>query len=289
MIKKIDQYFFKEESVLGICIFRILVGLYALISFMRDLLSIETFYSVENLETSLLSFNGSILNIFQYFPDSLKVVYLFSAIYFVSLVSFTVGFKTRFFSIFSFILMTSFHQRNIDILNSSDLLLRILMLYMIFSPAMKALSVDAYLKRKKGAAYSKEHAPWVHRLIQIQVSVVYLTTIYSKLKGQTWLDGSAVYYSTRLIDFARFTIPYLMDSIIFLKLMTWMTLFIETLLGCMILFSKYRKYIIYLGIIFHLGIEYLMTIPGFEWLMIICLLAMFPLNEYKELLSKLKQ
>jgi hypothetical protein len=71
---------------------------------------------------------------------------------------------------------------------------------------------------------------------------------------------------------ANFTIPVLMDSLIFLKLMTWGTLLVELSLGTLIWFKKFRRPVIVAGILFHLGIEYIMSIPFFELYMMALLI-----------------
>ena len=128
------------------------------------------------------------------------VLYLFVSVQIVALISFTIGLKTRVSTIVAFILMVSFQQRNINMLSSSDLLLRIMFMYMIFSPAANCYSVDSILAKLKGTPLKRDHASWVHRLIQIQISICYISTVIAKAKGYTWLDGSAVYYATRLED-----------------------------------------------------------------------------------------
>jgi hypothetical protein len=160
---------------------------------------------------------------------------------------------------------------------------------MMFAPSANVLSLDSLLAKKKGKPLPKDVSPWAHRLIQIQIAVVYISTIIAKSKGETWLDGSAVYYSTRLIDLTRFPVPFLLDWKWFLTLSTWLTLLIELSLGTLIFIKEFKKPLIVLGIIFHLGIEYMMTIPTFEILMIFGLLTMFELDDYRTFVESLKQ
>jgi len=159
---------------------------------------------------------------------------------------------------------------------------------MIFAPSANTLSLDAKIARKKGKPLPKDVSPWAHRLIQLQIAVVYLSTVIAKSKGITWLDGSAVYYSTRLIDLTRFPVPFLLDWKWFLMLSTWLTLLIEFSLGSLIFIKEFKKPLIIIGILFHLGIEYMMSIPTFEFLMIIGLLAMFDFEDYRESIKKFK-
>ena len=124
-------------------------------------------------------------------------------------------------------------------------------------------------------------APWALRLIQIQVSVVYLWTVWYKLTGVDWVDGTALYYATRLEDMTNFSLPIFLDSIVFVKIMTWGTLLLELALGTLIWSEKFRKPLILLGLAFHLGIEYLMSIPFFEIYMMALLLLFYSPEELR--------
>jgi len=286
------NYFFKKRPVEGIAIFRILIGALAFLTFLQDSLVMNDFWgpdAIQSTQTAAKNFSFPTLNIFQYIQITNTVLYTFVSIQIISLFFFTIGFKTRFFSILVFILMVSFNQRNINMLSSSDLLLRIMFMYLMFSPCGNAYSVDSIIAKYKGSPLKRDHASWVHRLVQIQIAVCYVSTVLMKIKGVTWLDGSAVYYATRLNDLTRFATPFILDWKWSIMLITWSTLLIEFSLGTLIFINKLKKPLIILGITFHLGIEYMMTIPTFEWLMIIGLLAMFKIDSYRVFDKKIRK
>lgn len=286
-----NNYFFKPAPVDGICLFRILFGILVLSAFFQDALFYKDLWgpqAVQSLSTSLKNYPFPILNIFQYFPQS-EGLYLGAIILLISsLMFFIVGYKTKTMSLISFVLLVSFQQRNINMLSSADLLIRITMLYMIFAPAGNKFSLDALFAKKKGEEINDFHSPWVHRLLQIQIAVVYVSTVIAKSKGHTWIDGSAVYYATRLVDFERFPVPFILDNVFMLKMATWSTLVIELALGTVIFIKELRVPLIIIGIGFHLGIEYMMGIPTFEWLMIICLIGMARVEDYPQLIENTK-
>jgi hypothetical protein len=227
------------------------------------------------------NYSFPVLNLFQYMNLTEGLLVIIVGIQMLALLSFTIGFKTKISTIVAFILLVSFNQRNINMLSSADLLLRILFMFMLFAPSGNAYSLDSFLAKLKGKPLKRNHANWVHRLIQIQIAVVYVSTVIAKAKGETWLDGSAVYYATRLVDLTRFPVPFILDWKWSVMLITWTTLIIELALGTIIFIDEWRKPIIIFGIIFHLGIEYMMSIPTFEWLMIVGLIAMFKIEDYR--------
>jgi hypothetical protein len=131
--------------------------------------------------------------------------------------------------------------------------------------------VDRWLRVRRGIEPPGEPAPaapWAQRLIQIQLAVAYLATVRWKLAGHTWVDGTAVYYATRLHEFARFPVPYVFDHLWTIKLMTWGTLAVELALGTLVWFRRLRYPVLLAGLLLHLGLEYSMNIQLFQWVMI---------------------
>lgn len=281
---KWNNFWFKEKPVEGIALFRILIGLLTLSSFFQDSLLMFDFWgpnAIQSVKTGMENFSYPVLNLFQYIDLTNGKLIFLVVLQYLALISFILGFKTKISSIIVFILLVSFNQRNINMLSSADLLIRILFMYMMFAPSGNAYSLDAFFAKLKGKPLKRNHVSWVHRLVQIQIAVVYISTVIAKFKGHTWLEGSAVYYATRLADLTRFPTPFILDWRWSLMLITWSTLIIEFALGTIIFIDEWRKPIIIIGILFHLGIEYMMSIPTFEWLMIVGLLAMFKIEDYR--------
>jgi hypothetical protein len=283
ILKSWNNFFFEPLPTESIALFRILwcsiIGIY----FLLDLQNINDFYgphSLLSLQTVKNHFPYAHLNVFNSFNSSYEIVYSVMALYGASILFALFGFYTRTSLVVMFVCMTSIHQRNIWLLSSSELLLRTISLYLICSPCGHSLSIDSILGRKfKSFRKNRDWAPWALRLIQIQISVVYLWTVWHKLKGDDWLDGTAVYYATRLESMKTFSLSFLLDSETFIRIATWGTLLIEVSLGILIWIKEFRKPLIFLGIIFHLGIELTMSIPFFEIIMIsLLMLYLTPLE-----------
>lgn len=65
-------------------------------------------------------------------------------------------------------------------------------------------------------------------MLQIQLSVIYLATVWAKTRGTTWNGGTAVSYAMRIEDIARFHVPTIISNSVALStLMTYGTLAIE--------------------------------------------------------------
>jgi hypothetical protein len=292
IVKAWDQFFFSERPVEGMALFRIVWMGTILIYFLLDLPNLADFYgpgALVPLEVAREQFPYLHANVFHLFKPSLEVTYALAAILGLSLVFSVIGLFTRPAMIVAFICMVSFHQRSIWMLSSSELLMRLITLFLIFAPCGNRLSLDALLAKHDLAEPKSARAPiWTLRLIQIQISVLYLWTFWHKLKGDTWIDGTAVYYATRIESMTNFSVPFLMNSLPFLKLMTWGTLLLEFSLGILIWIKEFRKPLIYLGVLFHLGIEFFMSIPFFEIFMVALLMNFFTPEEQRSFVLSLR-
>ncbi|MES2526765.1 MAG: HTTM domain-containing protein [Bdellovibrionota bacterium] len=283
-----DRFFFKPQPVEGIAVFRIVWCLLLLAYLFLDIGNITDFYGPKallSLNTVKSQFNYPHMNLFHLFGDSVPVVMGMMWIYGIALFCGMIGFKTRFSLVIALVCMVSFHQRNIWLLSSSEVLMRTIMILLVCAPAGNALSVDSLIGRFKLNPLPRDWAPWALRLIQIQISVVYLWTVWHKLKGDHWIDGTAVYYATRLHNMTNFPVPVLLDNMFTIKLMTWGTLILEFAMGTLIWFKEFRKPLIVAGIFFHLGIEYMMSIPFFEIVMIVLLINFVTPQEMRSFVS----
>lgn len=287
-----DRFFFEPKPTEGIALFRIVWITVLIFYFLFDLPNLADFYgphALISLETSREHFRFPHVNVFNWLGNSYNVVYILVGIYGLALLSSLFGFFTRSSLLIVLVCLVSLHQRNIWLLSSSELLIRAITILLVCSPCGHTLSLDAYFAQKReGRKLPREWAPWALRLIQIQLSVVYVWTVWHKLKGDDWLDGTALYYATRLESMTNFPVPYLMNSIWFIKISTWGTLLLELSLGTLIWIKEFRKPLILTGIGFHLGIEYIMSIPFFEIVMMVLLINFFTPEELKSFVLRMK-
>lgn len=287
-----DKFFFEERPTEGIALFRIMWMGLIFMYFLLDLNNVRDFYgphAIVSQATAKSQFSFMHANLFNLFRPSYEAVYIIMAVYGISLLSSITGLFTRSSLIIALFCMTSLHQRNIWLLSSAELLMRTVTLLLIFSPCGHSLSLDSLLSRYFPAWKQKQTWPvWALRLIQIQISVVYLWTCWHKLKGDTWFDGTAIYYATRLEHLTNSTIPWILNSEFFLAILTWGTLAVEFSLGALIWVKEFRKPVIILGVLFHLGIEYTMSIPFFELMMIALLVNYFTPEELKAFVKRVR-
>jgi hypothetical protein len=215
-------------------------------------------------------YGRSRFTVFQFLPDSDLTVKIVLAVFIAAAVALSLGIVTTVSASITFVLLVSIHNRNPAILHGGDDVLRIMGFLLIFSSAGAELSVDRYAS--SGQLFVGAYAsPWALRLMQLQVSIMYLRAGLAKLGGATWLDGSAAYYPTQVQEYRRLPLPRVVSGALWIRLATWGTILIELGLGTAIWVKEFRFPILLCGYAFHLVLEYFLNLQLFGWTMMCCL------------------
>jgi hypothetical protein len=116
--------------------------------------------------------------------------------------------------------------------------------------------------------------PWPLRLMQLQVSIVYLRTVAWKLSGPRWRDGSAAWYPLWVDAYVRWRPPQWLLRPALIRAATWGTLAEEAVLGAGLWVQELRMPLLISGILLHLVFELVLNLQLFSWIMI-CSLLLF--------------
>ena len=272
-----ERFWFAPQATSTLALVRIATGLVCLgwaLSLMPDLFA---FFSEEGVVPKPPEGQGpGVWGLLNLFPSDAALVAVYVTLI-VGSVALTLGLFSRLAALVVFICLLAFARRNIWVLNSGDGLVRLLPLFLVFAPSGAALSLDR-LRRAKDAFWEfPARAPWALRLIQIQLSVLYVSTVWQKVRGVSWNDGTAVSYANRLEDLERFPMPALFtDNVTAAGLLTFGTLAVELSLGILIWNRALRPYVIGVGVALHLGIEYSIRVGFFSAAIFACYLAFIP-------------
>ncbi|HXP78883.1 MAG TPA: HTTM domain-containing protein [Verrucomicrobiae bacterium] len=267
-----NEFFYKPQSPSPVCLFRIFYGVIIL----ADLLMLRPEWlmwygphAFTTLNTTHFLFRGPSMSLFELLPQTDLAINTFFWVFLFCTVCLTVGFMTRFTAVAVYLCLGSIEMRNGFILNSGDTLMLVCGFFLMFAPSGALFSVDHWLRVRRGRVDAGVPlcSPWAQRMLQIQTAVVYFATFYWKTLGILWINGTAVYYALRLDDFHRFPLPPL-HNLFLIKTLTWSTLAIEFALGVLIWFKETRYPVLLAGICLHIGIEYAMNIPLFEWMIV---------------------
>ncbi|WP_413580565.1 HTTM domain-containing protein [Bdellovibrio sp. HCB288] len=278
IIRAIWDFFFKPQPVEHLGLMRLLLGLILIFNWYMIWSYLDVFWGVNglvSLKTSIEYGSSLRFSLFDLMPNDPRVPALLAIVNLAAAIGVTLGLFTRTSMVLAFVTLLSFQNRNDFILNSGDIVLRNILFFMMFSAAGKAYSLDRWIQwlRNGRALQTAMERPWAVRLIQIQFCVIYIATVLFKIKGNHWVDGTAVYIATRLDEFVRYPVP-LLNSLALIKFMTWSTLVVEFAMGTLVWFKDLRYWVLLAGIGLHIGIEIVMSIPMFEWVMIATMLSM---------------
>lgn len=269
-MKALHRWWFEPRSPVALGLFRAVFGLVAFTSMLMVLVDLDAWFSRDGFVPPGLGMTwlgeGVRFNpLGQVQSDGLVLaVYLVTT---VAALTLALGWLTRISAVTFALGLLALHHRNPFILHSGDTLLRCSALYLAVSPCGAACSVDRLIGLWKGTAPAvPEPVPvWSQRLIQYQTALVYGTTLWWKMYGTYWLDGTATWYPANLREFDRFPVPAFLDSLPMVKATTYFTLAIELLLATAVFWKPLRTPILLGGLALHAMIEYRFNIPLFAF------------------------
>lgn len=268
------EFFFTPEPAVIIAAFRILFGVILVVHGLLLWPHASLWYGPQGFlpyNQYFQIYGRSRFTVFQFLPDSDLTAKVVLAVFIVAGASLSLGILTTVSASLTFILLVSIHNRNPAVLHGGDDVLRVMAFLLIFSSAGAELSVDQFAS--SGQPFVGEYtSPWALRLMQLQVSIIYLRAGLAKLGGASWLEGSAAYYPTQVQEYRRFPLPRVLTGAFWIRLATWGTILIELGLGTAIWVKELRFAILLCGLAFHLVLEYFINLQLFGWTMMCCLL-----------------
>jgi hypothetical protein len=255
---------------------RILVGLFLLTDQLCQYLPfLDEFYGPNGVAPAGLhdwsSLGRWLWTLLFFYTDNLTVIYAAFALWMAVTFAFTIGWHTRLMSVALWFLTLCFLNRNLLILNSGDNILQFVIFVLMFAPCGQALSLDALRRRQGQGLQPLALIPaWPVRVLQLQLAMIYCTTGLVKLQGDapftgTWWDGTSIHYvfnsviMTR-ISYADFPVPFWITAA-----MTYTCVWWEALFPLLVLSRWTRRWALWFGVLFHLGIWATIEIGWFSF------------------------
>jgi hypothetical protein len=278
-----ERFWFEPRSVAPLVLIRIAFGTLVFLWALSVLPDARTFFGPGGVLADPPSRDGawSVLHVWDTGTAAVVLVVLLG----IGGLLLVVGLWSRAAAAVVFVAFVSLGNRNGFIGNSGDALMRVLSLYVLLAPVGAAFSVDA-LRRGQSLLDFPRKPAWPLRLIQIQVSLIYLGTVWAKLRGHAWPDGDAVAYAFRLEDLARFPAPDVGASTLVTHVLTYGTLVVEAALGVLVWVPRARKWVLLAGVCLHLGIEYRLRVGFFSWTILTTYLSFVPGETAERVLAR---
>ena len=284
-------FFHAPEPVATLCVFRLLFGLLLVVNSCNLLLFADDFFG----PSGFLSTRGfakvyprSRLTVFSLLPPTTGSARGIVIALLAASAALAIGLCTPLCTPLAWLLLTSLHHRNSAIFNAGDTLQRLLLLLLCFAPSGSALSVDSLLRGEDPIQSLRDHQfnPWPLRLIQIQISIVYLRAVYWKLRGKTWREGTAVAYVLHSMGFRRVSAPQLIDLPGVAPMLTYGTMIAEFYVPIALWSRELRYSAIIVGVLLHLTFELFMNVHLFGITMCVGLVTFIPPNDIIRLFGR---
>jgi hypothetical protein len=215
---------------------------------------------------------------------------------------FTIGFCTRVTSVVAWLAAISYIQRSPTSIFGLDTMMNILMIYLMIGPSGAALSVDRLISRSWTVRQARRHhlpipartppAPRVSanlalRLLQIHFCIIYLASGLSKLQGNVWWNGTAVWGTMAVYEYCPMQIGTYDALLKFLCAHRWLwetvmtggvafTLFTEIGFPFLVWNRKMRWPMMTVALFLHTGIAMFMGLRTFSLVMLTMLCAFVP-------------
>lgn len=222
-------------------------------------------------ETQLSHWNWTLLF---FNSDDPAVLYPLFWVWVACTLAFTVGFCSRLMNVAVWLLTMAWLARNFFLLDGGDDTLQIGLFLLMLSPSGQALSVDAWLRRRRTGDTEPACTPaWPVRVLQVQLCVIYCTSGLVKLQGTgwfegTWWDGTSIHYVLNYLTMSRYSYASFPVPIWITAPMSWFTVWWEALFPILVLWRPTRKLALVYGILFHIGIWLTLAIGWFGFYMI---------------------
>jgi Vitamin K-dependent gamma-carboxylase len=198
-----------------------------------------------------------------YFQDPISVRIALGLVA-VTAVLFTIGWRTRIVGGLLYFGMLSFYNRNLLTNCGPDQVMMITTFYMMLAPCGTAFSLDARrAARNRGTLAEPLIIPWVQRLMQLQLCLIYFITAFLKCGGRMWAGGTALHPILFNHEVGQLNMEWLGGYPLVINFMAHAALVVEFGLAVLLWFRPTRRWIALLGVALHAGIWPIVNVPLF--------------------------
>jgi hypothetical protein len=217
-----------------------------------------------------------------YYIDSPALLWTLHIAALVVFAMLTVGLFTRITSVLAWAITIAYCNRLTGTLFGLDQMNAFIATYLMVGDSGGAWSLDRWLASRR-ASPTTHHSPLTYsprvstniatRLLQIHMCVIYLFGGIAKMRGETWWDGTALWYAFAQLEYQSLDMTWLVHYRWLLALLTHVTVFWETFY-CFLVWPKLTRPIcLAMAVGVHLGIAVCLGMKTFGLVMIIGNLA----------------
>ena len=272
-----NRFFYSEMDARPLALMRIAYAVLLLINMLVLAPDLVMWFSEDGVLPLLASrqiVDPDTWTLFSLLPTSTSVLWACYLVCLAQIVLLGLGIWPRIQAACLFVWLISFQHRFIILFDGEDALFRLMVFFFIFAPIGDFYSVDAWWARRRGKV-PPPRAVWPLRLIQIEISLIYVSTVLLKLIGHDWVSGDALYYVSRLDDlYGHFPVPrFVFESMLLVRMLSWSVLLVEGVTPFVLWFRETRRTALVIAFAFHFATDWAMNLFLFQWLMMVGLLS----------------
>lgn len=277
LLRSIEAFFFAPQTARGFALMRCAWAGVVLLFLLFQWNNVALFYStdgflpVDLIPSTLRASNRYSILFWITSPGAVFGVYLFLL---ASLTLMLLDIFPRLTTILSVLLLFSFHERNPLILGGGDTLLRTIGFLLMIAPGIHTFSIR---RIRTPNPHPQTMPVWPYRLLLWQMIVLYGTSVWYKLLGSLWINGTAVDTALHHPVFARWPQWFMSFFTPLSPVIDWTSLaweglwilllvprFITDLLPPQLPRIPLKRILMLGGILFHGGIFLLMDAGSFS-------------------------
>lgn len=215
--------------------------------------------------------------------DSMSLLWTHQCVAILASIAMCLGLFTRLVIPLVWFMTLMVCHRMTGFLFGLDQVVMMLAMYLMIAPAGNTMSLDSRLaKRFLSSNGPSSFSRWLFpsaspssmvtvstRLIQIHLCIVYLFGGISKLRGEMWWDGTAMWFSAVAYEYQSLDLTWIGRYPIFGAILTHVTVFWETFY-CALVWQRWSRFVMLgLAVLVHGGIAIYLGMITFGWMMIV--------------------
>ena len=210
------------------------------------------------------------------------------------LLLFTLGLFTRLTSILSLLIVISFAHRVPQATFGLDQINVMLTLYLAIGPSGQALSLDRLIAGGRRGAASSRPAPSAGanlalRLINVHMCVIYFFAGISKLQGESWWTGEAMWRAFSNFEYQSIDMTWLAWHPWVLNLVTQVSVLWEVFFCVLIWQPRLRSLMLAVAVVLHVGIGACLGMWTFGLIMLVGCASFLPTRTVRDLVTALSR
>jgi hypothetical protein len=208
------------------------------------------------------------------------------------LFTFTLGLFTRVASILSLLIVISFAHRAPQATFGLDQINAMLTLYLAIGPSGQALSLDRLIARGWRGKAAARPAPSAAanlalRLINVHMCVIYFFAGVSKLQGESWWTGEAMWRAFSNLEYQSIDMTWLAWHPWLLNLVTYFSVLWEIFFCVLIWQPRLRSLMLAVAVVLHVGIGACLGMWTFGLIMLVGCASFLPKQAVQDLVRAL--